>query len=484
MSNSFNMPLNFKYDELETTKVNILNSALWFGATAGTFTYVLSLTRLYSSSFEISYITDFVVLFIVWMLVLFRHKISSIVKSLALIIAILVVVAIDIYELGIFSANKVLLILIPFFAVIVVPVRAAAIITGFSLLAIAYLAYLHLNGTLQIVGGDDLGVVSWLINFMMIIIVGFLVILIVVKFNSTYKALVHSLKTKNEELVGAQDNLQSYQNDLEKMVENKTAELIEKNKELKKRQKATENALLQLEATQSKLIESEKMASLGLMASGIAHEINNPLNYIKGGITGLQSILENVKDEELKQNIDPLIQATLTGVNRANVIVKSMNAYSYDKNDQTQKVNLKQVIDNCLNIQEGSYLEGIKIEKSYSDDHCVITGYSGQLHQVFTNIIINAAQAMDGKGTLFISVEEALVNELKYVRVVIKDEGKGIAKADLGKIYDPFFTTKEAGEGTGLGMYIVKNIMEMHQGEIKIDSEIKKGTTITLLFPV
>ncbi|WP_185152871.1 ATP-binding protein [Fulvivirga aurantia] len=424
--------------------------------------------------------TDFVVLLILLIITLKRRALSLQVKAAVLLIGILIVVSVDVYELSVLSANKVLLILIPFFAIISVSIRKMIWIVAFSIFAMVALAYLHISGLLSIKDGGNLGVVSWIINFMMIIMVAFIILLIVNKFSITYNGLVSSLSAKNNQLTLSEIRLKEYQNHLEELVSKKTHSLSQANKELTIKKKDAEDALKKLQDAQVKLLESEKMASLGLMASGIAHEINNPLNYIKGGVDGIEEQLKsNDLNSDFYKELKPLFEAVHEGVNRASNIVKSMNAYSYTNTEDPQQFEVLEIVNNCINLLKVN-LSAIKIDRQYASGQIEMWGYPGKIHQVFLNILTNAFHAIGKSGT--ITIKSELKND--NLRISISDDGKGISEENQLKIFDPFFTTKEIGKGTGLGLYIVKSIVEEHEGEIEVSSKKDEGTTFRLLFPL
>ncbi|RLD80385.1 MAG: sensor histidine kinase, partial [Bacteroidetes bacterium] len=237
--------------------------------------------------------------------------------------------------------------------------------------------------------------------------------------------------------------------------------------------------LNKLQKTQEQLVQSEKMASLGILASGVAHEINNPLNFIQGGLFGL----ENYFDEELenhKEKVKPLLNAINVGVERASGIVTSLNHYSRTDNTKTETCDIHEIIDDSLFMLHNKIKNKIEIQKEYAETKFTLLGNKGQLHQVMLNLLLNSVQAITKKGYISIHTE---VNNNK-LKVTIRDTGSGISKENMSKIFDPFFTTKEAGEGTGLGMSISLKIIEDHKGKIECKSEINKGTEVIITLPI
>jgi PAS domain S-box-containing protein len=226
---------------------------------------------------------------------------------------------------------------------------------------------------------------------------------------------------------------------------------------------------------QAQLIQSSKMAAIGRLASGVAHEINNPLTII----LGLSQLLAK------KAENDPSLQADMKEIETAAVrcrnIVSSLLAYARNENDAFSTLNVNDAIEKSIGlVGHQMELNKVKIQKQLDASLPSITGNTHQLIQVFINLMTNAADAMPGGGTLYISSERA--GDRLLVRFA--DTGQGIPAGMLKEILDPFFTTKPVGKGTGLGLSISARIIENHKGTIQIESEVGKGTIFTLSFPV
>ncbi|MEO9483926.1 MAG: ATP-binding protein [Ekhidna sp.] len=239
-----------------------------------------------------------------------------------------------------------------------------------------------------------------------------------------------------------------------------------KNRQLRKSYK-------DLQDTSEKLIESEKMASLGMMSAGVAHEINNPLNFIRGGIDMLSMQLSDSKEAQ------PFIHAVDEGVKRASSIVNSLRHFSRNTSSKDEVCDIHSIIDNCLTMINYKLNFEVEIVKKYCDNRpFTIVGNEGQLHQAILNIISNSEQAIHDKGT--ITIETCTVNENQ--ELIISDTGIGISQENLSKIRIPFFTTKSPGTGTGLGLSIAYKIIEDHNGVISVKSEPLKGTRFHISF--
>jgi signal transduction histidine kinase len=265
--------------------------------------------------------------------------------------------------------------------------------------------------------------------------------------------------------------VEQYRNNLEQLVKQRTEELEIANEELK-------TTLEQLNKAQFQLIQSEKMASLGILTAGFAHEINNPLNYIMGGYVALQEMINSGDFSNPDANV--LLQSIKEGVDRAAEIVKSLNQISTSNGIFSKSCDIHRILDNCLAILHYRTVDKIEIFKQYTSEISCIEGNTGQLHQVFLNILLNAIQAIKDKGTITISTQ---ING-SAVKVDISDTGCGICSENLSRVFDPFFTTKPPGKGTGLGLTICYSILNDHKGTLEISSEENKGTTVSITFPL
>jgi len=255
--------------------------------------------------------------------------------------------------------------------------------------------------------------------------------------------------------------------------------VLHHNEALSLKQAKLEDTIQKLKAAQAQLVQTEKMASLGVLTAGVAHEINNPLNYIMGGYQGLKSYFD---EQDLGDNSDipVLLSSISTGIDRAAKIVRGLNQFSRDNERYNEECDIHSIIDNCLVMTHSELNEGVVVRKKYNPTQVYVLGNVGKLHQVFINLIGNANDAIVGEGQITIATE-VYDNEIE---IGILDTGFGIPKEHIGKVADPFFTTKEVGEGTGLGLSIVYTIVRDHNGLIEIESEEGKGTTVKLLLPL
>jgi signal transduction histidine kinase len=256
------------------------------------------------------------------------------------------------------------------------------------------------------------------------------------------------------------------------------------NKSLTDQKEELSQTLQELKKAQNQLIESEKMASLGILTAGVAHEINNPLNYIQAGIYGIESFFEDSTTCQSYCNnhseITNLLDRMKIGVLRVSGIVTSLNHFSRQTESKTENCDIHAIIDNCLLILNHQYKFNIDIQKKYENKKFNLKGNEGKLHQVFLNIIGNAVQSIDQKG--MIEINTMIDNDM--FKVSVKDTGCGIMEENLKRIFDPFFTTKEPGLGTGLGLSITYGIIKEHSGHIEYKSEPGKGTEVIISLPV
>ncbi len=280
--------------------------------------------------------------------------------------------------------------------------------------------------------------------------------------------------------------LKTYQDHLELLVKERTEDLEAANEELKAindelydKSNKLHEALVDLQNAQNQLVQSEKMASLGVLASGIAHEINNPLNFIQGGILGIENYLETHLPDH-KKDVDPLVAAIKEGIHRSVVIVNSLNQYTRKDTGIKANYDLYNIINNSIIMVRGQLSNNISLHCNLPDDHVSVYCNEGQLHQVFLNVLLNAVQAINTRGLIEINA----TIKSKRVKIYIKDDGCGINTNNLDKITDPFFTTREPGQGTGLGLSIVASIIRDHKGKIDFKSVEGEGTTVVITLPI
>lgn len=285
------------------------------------------------------------------------------------------------------------------------------------------------------------------------------------------------------------------------------------NMEIQQQKDRLEQAMKELKAVHTQIVQSEKMASLGELTAGIAHEINNPINFVYAGVDGLRVSLEGLLEvlnkyaeldasgniaeikkvlaevkrikqqlyfEETKDNVFQVVNAIKEGASRTAEIVKGLRSFSRLDETELKQANIHECIDSTLILLNSKIPDNhIAIEKHYDLSIPEIECFPGQLNQVFMNIISNAIDSISGEGKVSISTKNLRDN----VQIRISDTGRGMSEEIKSKIFQPFFTTKGPGEGTGLGLSITFGIIDRHHGKVSVDSEKGKGTIFTITIP-
>lgn len=280
--------------------------------------------------------------------------------------------------------------------------------------------------------------------------------------------------------------LEEYSEKLEFLVHERTQALIKTNNQLAlnnetllQKQNQLEDTLRELQTTQRELVQADKMASIGLLTAGVAHEINNPLNFIQAGIYSLRNLL-TYKDEEQKNLVEKVIGHMQMGVERVSGIVTSLNHFSRKNEAKKETCNICAIIDNCLLILKHETKGKCKVSLEFQKEPLLLVGNEGGLHQVFLNLLSNAIQAIQDNGSILI---RCWMDTQMNNQILIEDDGVGIPEENMKQIFDPFFTTKEPGKGTGLGLSIVYQIITDHGGSIRFSQVPTGGTRVNLSFP-
>jgi two-component system NtrC family sensor kinase len=279
------------------------------------------------------------------------------------------------------------------------------------------------------------------------------------------------------------------------------ADLTDKNTELEK-------VLSDLKATQSQLLHQEKMASVGQLAAGVAHEINNPMGFIISNLGSLHKYSEAMKEytqaadsmlascseaertrmKELQNKLDlsflmedmpMLIKESLDGAERVRIIVQSLKNFSAVDQEGTQSININDYLDSTVNVAWNELKDKAEIVRSYGVLPPIL-GQTQEIGQLFLNILRNAVQAIAKHGIIHLktSYDNGMVN------ITITDNGCGIPPEIIGRIFEPFFTTRPPGHGTGLGLSTCYDIVKKHGGTIDVTSTVGKGTKFTIHLPV
>ncbi|MBU0728978.1 MAG: GHKL domain-containing protein [Proteobacteria bacterium] len=269
------------------------------------------------------------------------------------------------------------------------------------------------------------------------------------------------------------------------------------------------DAFEQLKSAQAQMLQTEKMASVGQLAAGVAHEINNPMGFISSNLTSLgkytgkvtefietqAQIIEKLRDleaiEESKtarkklkidfilEDLKDLVAESLEGADRVKTIVQGLKTFSRVDQAVESEADINECLESTINVVWNELKYKATVEKNYGDIPRVKC-FPQQLNQVFMNLLVNAAQAIEDQGVITIRSW----GEKHSVRIAISDTGAGIAEKHLSRLFEPFFTTKDVGKGTGLGLSICYDIIKKHGGEITVDSEVGRGSTFTVILPI
>ncbi|HCN19849.1 MAG TPA: hypothetical protein DIS73_06135 [Planctomycetia bacterium] len=315
-----------------------------------------------------------------------------------------------------------------------------------------------------------------------------------------FNQLTENLKNTLAEKDDYANRLSDLNVNLERKVRERTLALEEANQALQKAYKELQNA-------QAQLVQSEKMASLGQLVAGIAHEVNNPVSFIYGNMDHLTEYINDIKkvlagfmglkslNLEEKQQIDNLVQETdldfllkdldklikscKNGAERTKDIVVALRSFSRLDEAALKDADIHEGIDSTLEILTHNYKNRITVHKEYGNIP-KIRCYASQLNQVFMNLLANASQAIENNGDVWIKTQKKGENVL----ISIRDTGNGISEENMKKLFTPFFTTKPIGQGAGLGLSISYGIIEKHNGLIWAESKVGAGTTFNIELPL
>ncbi|AGX86561.1 ATP-binding protein [Candidatus Symbiobacter mobilis] len=317
---------------------------------------------------------------------------------------------------------------------------------------------------------------------------------------------VFSVQDITQRTLDAQALLES-RNRLEERVMARTADLHRLNESLRQEKERLAVLVKELEAAQNQLLQSERMASIGQLAAGVAHEINNPVGFVNSNLGSLEHYVANLLrllsayeqiEEQLpphcaqqiravKQEIDfefmcdditALLTESLDGLKRVTRIVQDLKNFSHVDESEQQLSDIEAGIDSTLRVVWNELKYKAEVAKEFAGIP-KITCYPFQLNQVFMNLLVNASHAIDGKGKITIRTGF----DDQQIWIAVQDTGKGILPEHLPRIFDPFFTTKPVGKGTGLGLSLSYGIVKKHQGHIEVQSTPGEGTTFTVYLP-
>ena len=243
----------------------------------------------------------------------------------------------------------------------------------------------------------------------------------------------------------------------------------------------------ELRDTQAQLMQSEKMRSLGQLVAGVAHELNNPIGFVHANLQLLDGYVKRLVDdreagrdsERAEEAITKLLSRSREGTERVKKIVQDLRTFSRVDQAELAEADLNEEIERTLALMEPRFKDGITVERDFGEIPRVKC-FAGQLNQVFMNLVMNACDAMDGRGTVEIRTRPAG----QGVELVFVDDGPGIPPEARERIFEPFFTTKPVGQGTGLGLSISHGIVERHGGKMEFECPPGGGTTFRIRLPL
>lgn len=352
------------------------------------------------------------------------------------------------------------------------------------------------------------------VNFAFYTVVGAVILLLIVTILMTSTTIIKPL----QDLVEAIDQVQLSDRPVEIPIKSDTEiglltesfnqmarNVILARSDLRKKITELELANQELKDTQSKLVHSSKMVSLGQLVAGVAHELNNPIGFIYSNMTHLKDygeklielietaesdpqklaeLKEKYELEYIKQDLPKLISSCEDGARRTRDIVLGLRNFSRLEEAKLKEIDLHEAIDSTLNLLSGEIKNRIQVVKEYGSLP-LVTCFASQINQVFMNILSNAVQAIEGSGNIWITTKLVPNNNSKeLVSISIQDSGKGMTPQVVEKIFDPFFSTKGVGQGTGLGLSISYGIIQSHGGDIQVKSQLGIGTEFIITIPV
>ncbi len=313
--------------------------------------------------------------------------------------------------------------------------------------------------------------------------------------NPVFTASIQDISLRKQ----IEDKIKTLNEELEVKVKERTKDLQATNSKLSQ-------TLKDLQFAQNKLVQSEKLASIGQLTAGIAHELNNPLNFINAGAVGLEKDFEDliaimekydeldngkstsqmlesieaakseVDYDYLKENVMATIEDIKMGAERTTLIVRGLRNFSRLDTQEKVMSNLHEGIENTLTLLDSKLKHKVEVIRKFDPTINEIKCYPGQLNQVFLNLILNAEQSIRTKGQIKITTK----NLGNHTQISVEDNGSGMDKKTQQRIFEPFFTTKETGSGTGLGLSITYGIIQRHKGSISVNSIHGKGSKFTI----
>lgn len=477
---------------VELIRNNIINAALILFAIIGPV--IMLLIIIGSDKERLTSFSDFYILALsvcaVILTSIFRKKLPLKFKVMILSMTLVVIVSINLFKFGFLGNARFFILAFPIFLSFILSYRQAIISLVFLTILFIGFGYLFSTGRLSYnfdVQGDIVNFQNWILSALVIFMTSWAIFYVAHFYSEAINANYSIIKTQNVEL-------EKHKHHLKLLVDERTEELkttneelqatneelFKKNRIISEKNELLDSTLKELKETQTKLFQSWKMASLGTLAAGVAHEVNNPLNFISGGYQYFHNYFKNLPEDQHPEDLEFFLGSMKTGVDRVTNIVSGLDHFSRDDNKHSEYCELHAIIDNSLSILLNKVDISVQVTKDYTESVCKLKCSTGGLHQVFTHILKNAIQSISTEGKISIRTEKIDDNLI----VEITDTGMGIQEENLDRVTEPFFTTRGPEEGAGLGLSIAYNIIKEHQGLLEIESQYQKGTKITITLPV
>jgi len=386
---------------------------------------------------------------------IFRHRISLPLKVYYVMLNLWLTMFAGMYNLGFLASGKIIVMVAPIMVSFLLSFRKAvwSVVLFFALYAV--FAFFWISGALTLTVPADAHISnyrSWITDGSLLLMGASMLLFIGYHLQKEIVENLRQVNLKNMELQVSRQELMEHKENLEKLVQEKTM----------------------------KLVGAEKLASLGMLTAGIAHEINNPLNYISGAYLQLEHKISKQSPEQQEETRE-LLKILGIGVKKVTEIVRGLNQFSRTNDSLNENCDLHLILENCLMMVNSQTKHRVDINREFRPEGLVVDGNSGKLHQVFLNLLANAAQAIPEKGSITVTTA---INPQGKASVSVRDTGSGILPEHLNRIMDPFFTTKPPGQGTGLGLYITQSILNEHGGSIVFRPAPETGTIAEVVLPL
>lgn len=461
----------------------IINYSLLIGGVFGAIAFLTSDIFVNDISLNIYDLSELFIILLCLFTWIFRNKIPFKLKLYMIIFLVFYLSLSGLYNNAYLSHNSILVLFIPFFSYLGIGKKPSILLITIFTLGYFSFYFLYKTEVLSLNFAYDERILKanhWINRYLMFVIVSTTIVIMINAFNKYFIALITKLNKNQQELIQHRDHLST-------LVNNKTQELRNVNEELLSTNEELSATLKYLKDTQVKLIQSEKMASLGTLTAGIAHEINNPLNFITGGL----NILNHVKDEikvtsqlspDIESRLDFSIKTIDLGLERSINIVNGLMTFSFNGKSNLIESDIHKIINSTLLFLKSKMANKIEIVKNFSLQG-FLRLYPEKMHQILLNILDNAIFATLNQDFYPPRININTFTQGNSAVIQIVNTGPAIKEENIGQLFDPFFTTKEPGKGTGLGLSICYTLIKEHKGDITIENT-ESGVCFNIKIPL